>query len=212
MGAYDGLPQEQPVHRVHISHPFYLGKYEVTQAQWVAVMGRNPSYFVGFQADLQRPVERVSWQQAQEFIRRLNAKEGHDRYRLPTEAEWEYAARAGASTHFSFGDSDAQLAQYEWFLQNAGSRTQPVGLLKPNAWGLYDMLGNVQEWVLDWWGPTYPAGAVTDPEGPPTGVLKVLRGGSWAHVPRQCWVSGRLYNAPSVPHTTYGFRLLRMTP
>jgi formylglycine-generating enzyme required for sulfatase activity len=212
MGAYDSLPHEQPVHRVTISRPFYLGKYEVTQAQWLEVMGSNPSYFVGFQADLQRPVERISWQQAQEFIRRLNAREGHDKHRLPTESEWEYAARAGTATRFSFGDNDAQLPQYDWYLQNAGSRTQPVGLLKPNAWGLYDMHGNVQEWVLDWWGPKYPAGPVTDPTGAPTGTLKVLRGGSWAHVPRQCWVSGRLYNAPSVPHTTYGLRLLRTAP
>jgi formylglycine-generating enzyme required for sulfatase activity len=212
MGAYDGLPTEQPVHKVIISKPFYLGKFEVTQGQWFEIMGSNPSYFVRPAVDLQRPVERVSWQQVQEFIRRLNAKEGHEKYRLPTEAEWEYAARAGTVTHYSFGDTDAQLAQHGWYIHNAGNTTRPVGQLKPNPWGLYDMEGNVQEWVLDWWGPQYPPNTVTNPEGPATGTLKVLRGCSWAHAPRHCWVSLRLYNAPTVPHTTYGFRLVKTIP
>lgn len=231
MGTYDGLPYEQPVHKVRLSRPFYLGKYEVTQAQWMELMGSNPSYFVNLPGEvvaaagpgvggaanatrrlLDRPVDRVSWNQVQEFIRRLNAKEGHEKYRLPTEAEWEYAARAGTPTRYSFGDDESKLGQYGWCLQNAGGKTQPVGQLKPNAWGLYDMEGNILEWVLDWWAPNYPAGQATDPQGVPTGTLKVLRGGSWAHVARQCRVAERLFFAPVVAHTTTGFRLLRTAP
>ena len=119
-----------------ISKPFYLGKHEVTQAQWQEVMGTNPSHFKG---DPNRPVERVSWQMVQEFISKLNAREGHTRYRLPTEAEWEYAARAGSTAKYYFGDDDAQLEQYAWFNKNDKGTTHPVGQLKPNAWGLYDM-------------------------------------------------------------------------
>jgi formylglycine-generating enzyme required for sulfatase activity len=243
MGSYSGgLLQGQPAHKVVLSQPFYMGKYEVTQAQWVAVMGNNPSYFKGDrdnsggiehaaqqvqgffrklggqskpkavpQLDPNRPVERVSWDQVQEFIRRLNAKEGHDKYRLPTEAEWEYAARAGSATNYSFGDHDHPLPQHAWYAQNAGRTTHAVGQLKPNAWGLYDMYGNVLEWVLDWWGP-YSGGPATDPQGPPTGTLKVLRGCSWLHAPSQCRSTTRVYNAPKVAHISYGFRLVKTVP
>src|SRR5262249_24141391 len=155
MGSADGYGDERPVHTVRISQPFYLGQYAVTQGQWQAVMGSNPSQFTG---DPNRPVETVSWEDVQEFIRRLHAREGGATYRLPTEAEWEYAARAGSTTAYGFGDDPRQLSEYAWYSENAGRQTHPVGQLKPNAWGLYDMHGNVWEWVQDWYGP-YTAGA-----------------------------------------------------
>src|SRR5262249_25718461 len=139
MGNNDGYDDDKPVHTVRISRPFYLGKYEVTQAQWEAMMGNNPSHFKG---DANSPVEQVHWDDVQKFIRRLNAKEGGARYRLPTEAEWEYAARAGTTTSWSFGDDASQLGRYAWCGGNAGWQTHPVGQLQPNAWGLYDMYGN----------------------------------------------------------------------
>ncbi len=150
--ASEGYHDEQPVHTVHLTRPFYLGKYEVTQGQWQAVMGSNPSLFTG---DPNRPVENVSWNDVQEFIRRLNAQEGATLYRLPTEAEWEYAARAGTTTRWSFGDDASQLARYSWYSENAGGQTHPVGQLLPNPWGLYDMYGNVWEWVQDWYDAGY---------------------------------------------------------
>ena len=125
------------------SKPFYLGTYEVTQAQWEAVMGNNPAKFKG----RHNPVEMVSWDDVQAFIKALNTKEGHSRYRLPTEAEWEYAARAGTTTDFSFGDNYRFLDQYAWFMDNSDRTTHPVGQKTPNPWGLYDMHGNVKEWV-----------------------------------------------------------------
>ena len=140
MGSDADRPDEKPLHKVTISQPFYLGKYEVTQAQWQEVMGTNPSHFKG---DPNRPVERVSWKMVQEFISKLNAREGHTLYRLPTEAEWEYAARAGSTTKYYFGDDDALLEQYAWYNKNDKGATHPVGQLKPNAWDLYDMMGNV---------------------------------------------------------------------
>ena len=140
MGSASGGDNERPVHTVRISKPFYLGIHEVTQGQWETVMGNNPSKFKG---DANRPVEMVSWEEVQKFIDKLNSKEGGTKYRLPTEAEWEYAARAGSATAYSFGDDSGQLGKYAWFEGNAGSTTHPVGKLQPNAWGLYDMHGNV---------------------------------------------------------------------
>ena len=205
MGSDYDQPDERPVHRVVISKPFYLGKYEVTQAQWLDVMGTNPSHFKG---DLKRPVERVSWYMVQEFIRRLNAREGHNKYRLPTEAEWEYAARAGSTTQYSFGDNEVLLEQYAWYNRNDGGTTHPVGQLKSNAWGLYDMQGNVWEWVQDWRGP-YLLGAVIDPQGPATGNVKGYRGGGWGYGPGRCRVADRSYDAPNYVYGTHGFRLAR---
>jgi formylglycine-generating enzyme required for sulfatase activity len=123
--------RETPQHRVNISKDFYLGKYEVTQQQWVAVMGSNPCRFNG----LSNPVEQVSWDDAQEFIRRLNQQEGHNRYRLPTEAEWEYPARAGTTSTYYFGDDVGSLSDYAWFDGNSDDTTHPVGQKQPNAWG-----------------------------------------------------------------------------
>src|SRR4029434_679147 len=140
MGSADGADDERPVHTVRISQPFYLGQYAVTQAQLQAVMESNPSQFTG---DPNRPVEQVSWEDVQEFIRRLHAREGGAAYRLPTEAEWEYAARAGSTTAYCFGDDPRQLREYAWYSENSGGQTHPVGQLKPSAWGLYDMHGNV---------------------------------------------------------------------
>ena len=159
---------EQPVTRVRISQGFYLGKYEVTQDEWQAVMGSNPSSFSGCG---RCPVEQVSWEDAQAFIGRLNASSGGGRYRLPTEAEWEYAARAGTTTDTYAGNmtqplgNDPVVDGIAWYYENSGLQTHPVGQKSPNGFGLHDMLGNVWEWVGDWYG-AYPGGAVTDPSGP----------------------------------------------
>jgi formylglycine-generating enzyme required for sulfatase activity len=170
MGSPDSDPDargnEKPAHRVTISKPFYIGKYPVTQAQWEAVMGENPSRFKG---DLNRPVEQVSWDDVQAFIRKINERESTFPCRLPTEAEWEYACRAGTTARYSFGDDERQLGDYAWYDENAGGKTHPVGQRKPNAWGLYDMHGNVWEWMQDRYGD-YPSGAVTDPAGPDPGA------------------------------------------
>ena len=186
MGSDYYQADEHPVHRVIISKPFYLGKYEVTQAEWLEDM-------------------------VQEFIRRLNAREGHNKYRLPTEAEWEYAARAGATTQYSFGDNEALLEQYAWYSRNDGGTTHPVGQLKPNAWGLYDMQGNVWEWVQDWRGP-YLLGTIIDPQGPATGNAKGYRGGGWGYGSGRCRVAYRSFDAPNYVYGTHGFRLARSAP
>ena len=191
---------ERPVTAVRISEGFWLGKYEVTQAQWQAVMGSNPSYFPGCG---QCPVERVSWNDSQAFIARLNAREGASGYRLPTEAEWEYAARAGTT-----GDRYGDLDQVAWHAGNSEARTRPVGGKAPNSWGLHDMLGNVFEWVQDWWGE-YPGGAVTDPRGPASREFGVFRGGSWIVGARHCRSTNRYDFKPGSHLGFLGFRLAR---
>jgi formylglycine-generating enzyme required for sulfatase activity len=207
MGSNDGDGDEKPVHTVHITQPFYLGKYEVTQEQWQAVMGKNPSQFKG---DLTLPVESVSWEDVHEFIGRLNTRErGTAYYRLPTEAEWEYAARAGSTTAYSFGDSAGQKGRYAWCGYNAGGKTHPVGQLQPNAWGLYDMHGNVWEWVEDWYGD-YPGGTVTDPGGASSGSYRVYRGGGWRLVARGCQSAVRSNASPGDRYGHLGVRLLRV--
>jgi formylglycine-generating enzyme required for sulfatase activity len=208
MGSANGFEDEKPVHTVRISQAFYLGKHEVTQAQWQAVMGSNPSQFAG---DPQRPVERVSWDDVQAFVQKLNAREGGAQYRLPTEAEWEYAARAGSQTAYSFGDDAAQLGQYAWYDKNAGGTTHPVGQLQPNAWGLYDMHGNVWEWVQDWYG-AYPAAAAVDPAGPAAGSYRVIRGGSWFYDAGGCRSAFRHRVDPGCRDDFLGLRLLRTAP
>jgi formylglycine-generating enzyme required for sulfatase activity len=205
MGSNDGRADERPVHKVGISQPFYLGRYTVTQAQWEAVMGNNPSCV---KSDPNRPVDNISWEEVQKFIQWLNAREDGKSYRLPTEAEWEYAARAGSSTAYCFGNDESRLGEYAWYEANAGGQTHPVGQLRPNAWGLYDIHGNVWEWVQDWY-EEYPAEAVTDPQGPSSGSDRVHRGGSWCNYARLCRSAHCDFDTPGFRYSYLGFRLLR---
>ena len=191
---------ESPVTHVRISRAYHMGKHEVTQGQWEALMGTNPSGFSHCGPNC--PVEGVSWDDIQEFVRRLNDREGGAPYGLPTEAEWEYAARAG-----TLGERyDSDLDRIAWHAGNSGSRTHPVGQKTANAFGLHDMLGNVWEWVQDWHGE-YPGGSVTDPAGPGSGTRRVGRGGGWAHGSRR--VANRLSLPPGRRYSDVGFRLVR---
>lgn len=170
---------EGPQHRVTITKGFYLGKYGITQGQWGAVMGSKPwSGRRMVQADLSSPATFVSWDDVQAFVGNLNQAVGDSLYRLPTEAEWEYACRAGTTTLWSFGDDERRLKDYAWYWANNGGWPQPVGTKLPNPWGLYDMHGNVFEWVQDWYGG-YSSDAQTDPRGPAAGYACVVRGGSF---------------------------------
>jgi formylglycine-generating enzyme required for sulfatase activity len=207
MGSDTGDQDERPVHQVTISKAFYMGKYEVTQGQWQTVMGTNPSASPG---DANRPVEQVSWNEAQTFLSKLNAMEGVQLYRLPTEAEWEYAARAGSTTIYGFGNDPKQLGEYAWYRSNSGHRTHPVGQKRPNAWGLYDVLGNVWEWVQDWDGK-YLAGPVTDPKGPGTGTYRMRRGCGWNNEANVCRVANR-YSVIGYRDDFLGFRVVRTIP
>ena len=176
-----GRDKEERQHEVTITYPFYIGKYEVTQEQWKAVMGNNPSNTKGAKL----PVTQLSWKACQEFVEKLNVKTNGG-YRLPTEAEWEYACRAGTQTAFAFGDDLTDL--HAKFCKNKAASAQPrslVGIYPPNAWGLHDMHGNVWEWCEDWYGD-YPAWAVTDPRGPGTGTHHVIRGGSASLLANEC--------------------------
>ena len=197
---------EGPVHEVTIRKPFYLGIYPATQQEWQAVMGENPSDF----NDDKLPVEQVSWDDVQDFITKLNEKEGSDKYRLPSEAEWEYAARAGATTRFSFGDDESELNEYGWYSDNSEKKTHPVGQKKSNPWGLYDIHGNVWEWVQDKWHSSYK-GAPTDGSAweDGSGTYRVSRGGGWYNVARICRSAARHDDAPSFRYSYIGFRLLQ---
>ena len=195
--AYD---DEQPLTQVRISQGFWLGKFEVTQGQWQGVMGANPSRYSGCG---NCPVENVSWDDAQAFIRNLNGRAGGNRYRLPTEAEWEYTARAGTT-----GDRYGNIEAIAWYDSNSGDRTHPVGRKAPNAWGLHDMLGNVWEWTQDWLA-NYPGGSVTDPRGPGSGSDRVYRGGCWKSNARYSRASIRGRYPPGGRFWDLGFRLLR---
>jgi len=195
---------EEKQHHVILTKGFSMQTTEVTQGQWRAVMGSNPSYFSNCGDNC--PVENVSWNDVQEFISKLNRKEGGSRYRLPTEAEWEYAARAGSTTRFCFGYEDSRLAEYAWYDVNSGISTHSVAQKKPNAWGLYDMHGNVWEWCQDWYGD-YPSGSVTDPTGPSWGSLRVFRGGGWDNFAKLCRSALRNRYLPDYRHNSLGFRL-----
>lgn len=178
MGSKSGSAEfgdEKPAHAVTLSKPFYLGKYEVTQEQWQAVMGNNPSDFKGDKL----PVESVSWNECQEFLENLQTKSPGLKFVLPTEAQWEYACRAGSKKKYSYGDDASRLGDYAWYDANSGRTTHDVGGKQPNAWGLYDMHGNIWEWCADWYADNYLAGAQKNPVGPSSGSLRVLRGGSW---------------------------------
>ena len=190
------------------SGPFLLGVYEVTQEQYEKVMGANPSKFQGSQ----NPVEMVSWDDAVEFCQKLSElpqeKVAGHVYRLPTEAEWEFACRAETATKFSFGDDESQLGECAWFQDNSGSKTHPVGKKKPNAWGLYDMHGNGWEWCQDWYGyGEYASVAVTDPTGASTGSNRVFRGGCWNNPAGYCRSSNRCRAYPSLRDYYRGFRV-----
>jgi formylglycine-generating enzyme required for sulfatase activity len=198
----EGRDSDEVQHRVTLTKGYWLGKYEVTQDQWRRVMGTNPSRFRSCGGKC--PVEQVSWNDVQEFIRKLNAAESGNPYRLPTEAEWEYAARAG-TTGLRHREHDAVA----WYEGNSGRTTHPVGTKAANDWGLHDMLGNVWEWTADWHG-AYPGGAVTDPQGPPQGSVRVYRGGSWVSYARVCRSANRNWSVPSNRISFLGFRLARV--
>lgn len=202
MGSDSGESAEEPVHQVTVDG-FYMGKYEVTQGQWKAVMGgAKPSYFKG--DDL--PVENVSWNDIKEFIQELNQKTDQ-RYRLPTEAEWEYACRAG-TTDDRYGEVD----EIAWYDKNSDEETHPVGEKEANAWDLYDMLGNVWEWCADWYYEDYyyyKNGPTRNPEGPDRGSDRVYRGGSWSNGARYVRAAYRDYRWPSFVGAGLGFRLAR---
>lgn len=200
-----GRDIDETQHPVTISRPFYMQTTEVTQGQWKRVMGNNPSSFGGCGNDC--PVEKVSWSDVQEFILKLNSMEGTDKYRLPTEAQWEYSARAGTTTRFYTGDNDDDLSRAGWHEGNSESKTHPMGQKRPNAWGLYDMHGNVWEWVQDWFGD-YPSGHVTDPTGPSSGSYRVVRGGSWGSFARSCRSVNRLCYPLNAKLYDLGFRLV----
>jgi len=193
-------------HEVALRNPFKIGIHEVTQDQYEQVMGNNPSEFKG--AD--NPVENVSWNDAVEFCRRLSElpaeKAAGNVYRLPTEAEWEYACRAGTKTAYSFGDDASDLGDYAWYYENSGNKTDPVGGKQPNAWGLHDMHGNVWEWCQDWYRD-YPSGAVTDPAGPADGWYRVNRGGGWRDGAEYCRSAYRNGPDPSDRFSDFGFRV-----
>lgn len=207
MGSEEGGDDdEMPVHMVRLSRSFYLAKYELTQAEWVSLMDKNPSKFKG----PERPVDHVSWDDAQEFLRRLNAAPPRSGvYRLPTEAEWEYAARAGSSTPYFFGADAADLSKYAWCGLSEQAASRPVGLLSPNSWGLYDMYGNVWEMVQDRYDPAYyAAGPELDPSGTEKGNYRVVRGGSWHSDQDNCRSAYRNYDGPDVRDDITGFRLV----
>jgi formylglycine-generating enzyme required for sulfatase activity len=226
--AGEGDDSEHPQHEVRITQPFYLGVYEVTQGQYQAVMHQDLSDFKG-SADL--PVETVSWQDAVKFCNTLSEREGLrlfyqidgekvevldwsvSGYRLPTEAEWEYACRAGSTTGYSFGDGEARLGDFAWFSGNSGNKTHPVGQKQPNGFGLHDMHGNVWEWCWDGYAADYyKRSLMDDPRGAGGGSDRMLRGGSWRHEPRWARSAVRLKSGPGYRLYDLGFRVALGSP
>ena len=197
----DAESDEKPTHRVTLSS-YYIGQTEVTQALWQAVMGSNPSYFTG---NSSRPVERVSWNDCQTFIRKLNSLTGQH-FRLPTEAEWEFAARGGNNSRgYKYSGSNT-IGDVAWYSVNNGSSTYPVATKSSNELGIYDMSGNVWEWCNDWYG-SYSSSSQTNPQGPSSGSDRVLRGGSWLSFAGDCRVSYRVSNTPGGRISVNGLRL-----
>jgi formylglycine-generating enzyme required for sulfatase activity len=192
---------EQPVHQVTLTNAFYLGRYEVTQSQWVAKMGSNPSIFQGQSDSPSRPVEQVSWNTIQNYLSATGM-------RLPTEAEWEFACRAGTQTPFYNGSTDdSTVGTLAWYRPNSG-QTHAVGGKAANAFGLHDMLGNVWEWVNDWYD-SYPSSAQTNPTGPVSTSYRVIRGGAWGSVTGFVRSSDRNYGTPGLTNYDVGFRVAR---
>ncbi len=215
MGCVSGIDckdNEKPVHEVCLDG-FWMGKYEVTQAQWQQVMGNNPSFKAnyGLWGDTSEyPVEKVSWNDVQTFLKKLNSQAGKEMYRLPSEAEWEYATRAGTETTYSFGDDADRLDEYAWYFGNSGQNTHPVGQLKPNAWGLYDMHGNVWEWCEDLYSSdVYKKHQRDNPIYTASDSYRVVRGGSINYGAGHCRAAFRNYFAPDFSWINLGFRLVR---
>ncbi len=215
-----GSPADEPrrnddevQHEVTLTNGFYMAVTEVTQREWRRVMGTNPSHFQDCGDDC--PVEFVSWIDCEGFIQRLNRVEGCDKYRLPTEAEWEYACRASSKGAFANGSitetgcgHDPSLDAIGWYCGNSGKKPHPVGKKEPNALGLYDMHGNMWEWCQDWYG-AYPSVHLTDPTGPPSGTSRVLRGGGWHEDAADCRSAVRVGRPPEGRAGTIGFRVVR---
>lgn len=201
----DAFGDEYPCHCVKL-FSYYIGKYEVTQAEWKAVMGSNPSNFKGDNL----PVENVSWNDCQTFIRKLNSLTGKN-FRLPTEAEWEFAARGGNNSRGYKYSGSNDIGSVAWYDDNSGSKTHPVGQKSPNELGLYDMSGNVLERCQDWYG-SYSSSSQTNPTGPFSGSLRVIRGGGWFSRAWYCRVSGRGNSTPGYRNDALGLRLAMQVP
>ncbi|VVB96913.1 Hercynine oxygenase [uncultured archaeon] len=206
---------EKPLHHVKISKSFLMSKYEVTQKQWRDIMGRNPAYFkvpASFEGD-DRPIMMVSWKEVNEFVDMINKKEGTGKYRLPTEAEWEYAARAGTTTIYSFGDDAKAIGDYAWYNENSNGMIHPVGQKNPNPWGLYDIHGNVEEWVQDEWHENYEGAPVDGSEwkkgDDKIRIIRVFRDGNWNSGAEKCRSAGRDGTSEDTPFNYLGFRLVK---
>ena len=201
---YDtAYPSEKPAHSVTLTKPFYMGKLAVTQAQWQQVMGADPSNFKG----RDKPVETVSWDDAQAFCKKLS-EQTKEMVRLPTEAEWEFACRAGTNTAYYSGDTDKDLDRVAWYDANSKNTTHSVGQKAPNAFGLYDMHGNVWQWCEDWYGEGYyRKSEAENPHGPADGAFRVLRGGSWTYGSSHCRSARRRWGAPGRRGFDVGFRI-----
>ena len=209
---------EGPATEINLTEGFWMAQYEVTQAEYLEVMGSNPSMF---RSDPQQPVEKVNWHEAVAYCRRITQLAGEENtlpegfvFRLPTEAEWEYACRGGTLTRYSYGDdlSDSELGQYAWYVENSNSTPHPVGQLKPNPWGLYDMHGNVWEWCHDQWHYAYPGGRREDWVAPHEGWLRVARGGSWLYSASHCRSTNRDDYGPNNRCSDIGFRVVLAPP
>ena len=203
-----GRDNDEQQHRVTLTKGFYMQTTEVTQGQWRVVMLNNPSYFKNCGDNC--PVESISWDDCQKFIHKLNKLEGGNKYRLPTESEWEYACRAGRTTKFCFGDSgNSMLDEYAWHNDNSLQKTHSVAQKKPNDWCLYDMHGNVWEWCQDW-KVDYPSEHIINPKSPLFGSVRVVRGGSWYNDGnRYCRAANRRFRSPEFMNDSLGFRLVR---
>ncbi|MEI7832657.1 MAG: SUMF1/EgtB/PvdO family nonheme iron enzyme [bacterium] len=210
MGSIKGKENELPVHEVQITEPFYIGKYDVTQEQWQKIMGTNPSRIKG----PKYPVTNVSWDDCQLFLEKLNKQIGGSNFFLPTEAQWEYAYRAGSTSEYYWGDNEAMLSQYAWIFDYSGGRSHAVGEKKPNVWGLYDMSGNVWEWCADWYDAGYYKNSPQrNPTGSATGTLRVLRGSAWNdNTPDFFRAAHRLKSDSTTRNHYIGFRCVLRSP